>query len=154
MTATDSLLACLKGPARLWGAASTERGYVVPQLVQTRIRETADNATPALVIEIANRRPRSIQDVGDLTARRMFRGVVIGAREADAIRARLGAPEPVETAAEPEPAPEDATEPVEEPKAAGGRIAKLKEMGKARKAAKAAAKAQPKEAPEDAPETD
>jgi len=150
MTATDSLLACLDGPARLWSGASTQRGYVVPQRVQARIRETVDDETPALVIEIANRRPRSIQDADDPTAFRTFRGVLIGAREADAIRARLGAPERVETAAEPEPAPE----PVEEPKAAGGRLAKLKEMGKARKAAKAAAKAQPEEAPEDAPETD
>ena len=154
MTATDSLLACLDGPARLWSGASTQRGYVVPQRVQARIRETVDDETPALVIEIANRRPRSIQDADDPTAFRTFRGVLIGAREADAIRARLGAPERVETAAEPEPAPEEAPEPVEEPKAAGGRLAKLKEMGKARKAAKAAAKAQPEEAPEDAPETD
>jgi hypothetical protein len=150
MTATDTLLACLDGPARLWSGASTQRGYVVPQRVQARIRETVEAETPALVIEIANRRPRSIQDADDPTAFRTFRGVLIGAREADAIRARLGAPERVETAAEPEPAPE----PVEEPKAAGGRLAKLKEMGKARKAAKAAAKAQPEEAPEDAPETD
>jgi len=150
MTVTDSLLACLDGPARLWSGASTQRGYVVPQRVQARIRETVDDETPALVIEIANRRPRSIQDADDPTAFRTFRGVLIGAREADAIRARLGAPERVETAAEPEETPE----PVEEPKAAGGRLAKLKDMGKARKARKAAAKAQPEDAPEDAPETD
>jgi len=104
--ASAILLSCFEGDARLWGAASTERGWVVSQRAQARMREEADDETPALVIDVANRRPRSIQDVSDVTCRRLFRGVVIGVREAGAIREALGAPAPVTESATPEPASE------------------------------------------------
>lgn len=110
------LLAALDdGPARPWGGKSTERGWVVPSYLQARIREAVDDETEAIVIDVANRRPRALQDVEDARVRRMVRGTLVTAREASDIRAKLGAPVAEPEDAEEEPETDAEEESPEEP---------------------------------------
>ncbi len=98
------LIAALNdGPARAWGGKTTASGWVVPSYLQTRILEAADEETPRIVVDVANRRPRALQDVNDGQVRRMVRGTLISVREASEIRSTLES----KAKNEPEPAPED-----------------------------------------------
>jgi len=112
------LLAALDdGPARPWAGKSTQRGWVVPSYLQARIREAVDDETEAIVIDVANRRPRALQDVEDARVRRMVRGTLVTVREASDIRAKLSAPvaEPELEDAEEEPETDAEEESPEEP---------------------------------------